>query len=94
MAHVGDVEHQGLVAEQETAKAVADPIDIDGIDLSPDGHHRGEVAALRPNLGSTAVEAALSRCGHRDCHERPHFGDGAKADAVPTEASYNVARQT
>ncbi|BBX40283.1 hypothetical protein MSIM_17340 [Mycobacterium simiae] len=74
MLSVADVQDDGVVPDEETAKAGADPIDVGGVDFTSDGHHRREVPAVGADLGATAVKTAVS-LSSRNCHRHqgPHF---------------------
>src|SRR5262249_10550335 len=65
MTYPTNVEHQGVSPEDETPNALADAIDIEGVDNASDGHHCRQVTTVSPNLCATAVQGAF-------CHKRPH----------------------
>ncbi|GJO06209.1 hypothetical protein NJB18091_46880 [Mycobacterium marinum] len=79
MTDVADIEDHRVRPVDEVLDALGDLIDIDGIDLAPDGHDGGQVAAVRADHRAAALEGAIflsigeARRSDRDTHERPPF---------------------
>ena len=58
MSHAAQVEHDGVVPDDETAHVLADLVDIHGVNLAPDGHHRRQVPTVCPDVGAAAIDGA------------------------------------
>jgi hypothetical protein len=89
-ADVAQVEDDGLLRQDVVSDPIDEAFDVRIVDATADGHHRRELAALRPELGSVAVDGRISVAEGRirvwttgrDSHMRPPF-DGVEQSDPP-----------